>query len=59
MINLCYSVIMQHSINKRILKIGPLIFEFNHYKKKYKSFLFIILVQIVKMKIINVILSTD
>ena len=46
MIILCYLVIMQHSVNERILKIGPLVFEFIQYKEKYKSLLFIILVQI-------------
>ena len=35
---------MQHSINERIVKIDPLVFEFIRYKQKYKSFLFIILV---------------
>ena len=29
---------MQHSIRERILKIGLLVFEFIHYKQKYKFF---------------------
>ena len=44
MISLRYSVVMQHSINERILKIDLLVFEFIHYKEKYNFFLFIILV---------------
>ena len=46
MSSLCYSVMMQHSIIERILKIDPRVFEFIHYKQKYKSFVFIILIQI-------------
>ena len=37
MISLCYLVILHHSIRERILKIGPLIFEFIHYKQTNKQ----------------------
>ena len=32
-------MILQHSVSEIILKIGLLVFEFIHYKQKYKSFL--------------------